>query len=361
MTDTNVLRYLGCFKMDIKKYGYSKFFKDQFERLKKRSFFPARVVSQSRNLYKVVCEKGFFDAKLSGSLRRDALFKSDLSAVGDWVVISIKRDKAYIHETLQRKSCITRKTSGKVFNEQVLSANVDIAFIVSSLDEDFNIKRIRRYISLAKTGKVKPVILLSKSDLKDDCSEFLQEVKDSAANIPVHAVSVKNKDASEVFKEYLKEGITSVFIGSSGVGKSTLINMLLGSDRQKTGEISEKAKKGKHITSSRELILIKDRGLVIDTPGIRELQVWNEDIDTGYEDIEILSCKCRFFDCCHDTEPDCEVKKAVEDGVLSKQRLENWRAHKLEIENLKKMKELSAKIFAKRKVKKNKSDPDNVS
>jgi len=342
-------------EINLKEFGYNNYFSSQFNKLKESSLIPARIISQTRTLYNVVCEKGFLSAKLSNILRQNAVFKSELPAVGDWVAISVRRDKAYISHVFERKSCITRKTSGKVFDEQVLSSNIDILFIVSSLNEDYNINRLCRYISLAKTGKVKPVILLSKSDLVDDSSPFVSEVKTVASEIPVHSVSVKDAETMTILENYLKTGLTAAFVGSSGVGKSTLINMLLRENRQKTNEISEAIKKGKHTTSSREIILLQNGGIVIDNPGIRELQVWNEDIETGFEDLMELAKDCRFFDCLHDTEPGCAVKEAVENGLLEQVKIEKWKEHKAEVEQLHKMKELSAKIFEKRKVVKKKS------
>ncbi len=341
--------------MKVSEYGYDKFFKIQFEKAAGEGSLPARIISESRNHFKVVCEKGFFEAKLSGKLRQSAIFKSDLPAVGDWVAIYVRRDKAFIHAILDRKSSITRKTAGKVFDRQVLSSNIDVLFIVTSLDCDFNINRLGRYVSLAKTGRVKPVILLSKSDLVSETGSFAGQITENFPSVPVHSVSVKDENTLKLMEKYLKKGVAASFVGSSGVGKSTLINMLAGEDIRKTAEVSKTDNKGRHTTSQRELILLENGGIVIDTPGIRELQVWDEDISSGFEDIEKLSQDCRFFDCMHDTEPDCAVKKGVEEGTISAKRLEKWKERKKEIEEMVKNKELSAKILAKRKFsKKNK-------
>jgi ribosome biogenesis GTPase / thiamine phosphate phosphatase len=335
--------------MNIVEYGYDIFFKKQFDKKELKELIPARIISESRNSYSIVSEQGFFIAKLIGKVRQDSIFRSDLPAVGDWVAVSIRRDNALIHKILDRRSVIIRKTSGKIFDQQILSSNIDILFIVTSPDNDFNINRLERYISLAESGKVRPVILLNKMDTLEDPSFFIEMTKNSFLSVDVRATSIKDPEVKKMLEKYLSRGKTGAFVGSSGVGKSSLINILIGRDLQKTGAISDSVKKGKHTTSKRELILLENGGMVIDTPGIRELQVWDENASSGFKDIEELAKNCRFSDCMHDTEPECAVKTAVENGLILQERIDKWKSLKLEIEEMKKNREFAAKIIAKRR------------
>jgi len=342
-------------KINLKDWGFDNYFKDLAEKEKDSQLVPARVIGHNRHFYDIVCEKGFFSAKTSGSIRYNSVLKSDLPAVGDWVMVSIRRDKSYICSILPRKSRISRRCSGNVIDEQVLSANVDIVFIVMSLDNNFNLKRLQRYISVAASSNIKFVILLTKSDTCENTEELFEEVKKIAGGKEVYAVSSFEKKTEELLKTFVKPGVTAVFIGSSGVGKSTLINTVSGSNIRVTGEISSAVNKGRHTTSARELILLESGGMVIDTPGMREIQNWQEEDSKGFEIIEELSQKCRFFDCRHDTEPDCAVKEAVANGILPAETLEMWRKQLAESEELKQKKAFSLKILETRKSKRNKN------
>ncbi len=315
----------------------------------------AKVIGQGRHYYTVLSEKGEFKAKLSGSLRYNSVLKSDLPSVGDMVEISVRGDKAYIMSVLERKSCFSRRSAGNVVDEQVLAANLDILFIVMSLDENFNLKRLQRYISAARAGKITPVILLNKSDLCAETFSMTEKVREIAAGIEVFAVSSKDPATLEIIFRFLDSGTTAAFTGSSGVGKSTLINMLLGEERQKTAEISSAVKKGRHTTSSRDMIFLSNGAIVIDTPGIREIQMWETDEPEGFERILELSIGCRFFDCRHDTEPDCAVKNAISQGLLPADVLEMWRIQQVEMGELQQKKEESEKILESRKAKKRRS------
>ena len=348
------------FKTDLVKWGFDGYFKELALKESDSGLIPARVIGHNRHFYDVVCEKGFFSAKTSGSIRYNSVLKSDLPAVGDWVMISLRRDKSYICSILPRKNCISRRCSGNVIDEQVLSSNIDIVFIVMSMDENFNLKRLQRYISVAASSKIKSVILLTKSDLCDKSSELLDEVKKVAPDKEVFAISSFDESTEKLLKSFVKPATSAVFIGSSGVGKSTLINTLSGSNIRATGEISSAVRKGRHTTSARELILLESGGMVIDTPGMREIQNWQEEDASGFEIIRELSLQCRFADCRHKTEPGCAVKEAVENGTLPAETLEMWQKQLEESEELKQKKAASLKILETRRSKRKKNKDQNI-
>ena len=348
------------FKINLVKWGFDSRFKDLALKESDSGLIPARVIGHNRHFYDVVCEKGFFSAKTSGSIRYNSVLKSDLPAVGDWVMISLRRDKSYICSILPRKNCISRRCSGNVIDEQVLSSNIDIVFIVMSMDENFNLKRLQRYISVAASSKIKSVILLTKSDLCDKSSELLEEVKKAAPDKEVFAISSFDESTERLLKSFVLPGTSAVFIGSSGVGKSTLINTLSGSNIRATGEISSAVRKGRHTTSARELILLESGGMVIDTPGMREIQNWQEEDASGFEIIRELSLQCRFADCRHKTEPGCAVKEAVENGTLPVETLEMWQKQLEESEELKQKKAASLKILETRRSKRKKNKDQNI-
>jgi len=334
-------------KMDLNILGFNKFFQKKYKKLGGQGDIPGRVISQSRKFYTVETEEGSYETKLSGKFIYDTPDRSEWPAVGDWVVLNIKSDKALIVLVLPRKSCFSRRRSGNIVEKQVISSNVDVIFIVMSMDYNFNLNRLQRYISSSISSGAEPVILLNKADLCDDLDGKKAEVEKIARGVPVHVISSKwESEVKDVISSYLKIGVTSVFTGSSGVGKSTLINILLGEMRLKTGAVSITVKKGRHTTSSRELIVLEDGGMVIDTPGMRELQLWELEESVGFEKIRELSEFCRFSDCSHLSEPECAVIEAVQKGDLDRSVLGTWRQHLEEVKELEKQKERSKKIMA---------------
>jgi ribosome biogenesis GTPase len=277
--------------------------------------------------------------------------KKDYPAVGDWVAIKIiNNTEAIIYALLPRKSYFARKLAisggrkmkngvlvGGNIEEQIIGSNIDIAFIVSGLDDNFNIGRIERYITLVLSSGATPVIILNKCDLCDNLPVYIEKINTFAKGIAVHSISVLNNINMNIFDEFLCCGKTLVFLGSSGVGKSTIINFLFGNEIQKTNTISASNGKGRHTTTSCQLLQHSSGCIVIDTPGIRELQLWaDEDIlSESFKDIHSLIKKCKYRDCNHDKEIGCAIKKAIEDGSLSIERFNNYKNQLKELKSLK--------------------------
>lgn len=310
--------------MDLIEVGLIERFKQEAAIYK--DLYMARVAEQHRDLYKVICEKGELQAKVSGKFSYNACVNTDYPVVGDWVMIDRTDDKngdAIIHQILTRKSVFERKAAGIANQSQIVASNIDMVFICMALNNDFNLRRLERYLSIAWNSGATPVIVLTKSDLCEDINSCLAQVQSVAVGADVLVTSNTNSEGySEVYK-YIQKGKTIAFIGSSGVGKSTMINNLIGKELLETNEI-RKDDRGRHTTSSRQLIVLQNGGVVIDTPGMRELHLENADLSKSFEDIEEMSKKCKFKDCTHTTEPDCNVIKEVESGNLSEKRLESY-------------------------------------
>lgn len=293
----------------------------------------ARVISQEKGIYRISDGLSEKPASVSGKYRYETTTVSDYPAVGDYVIAQWPDDKsnAVIQSLFPRKSCFIRKAAGPGKQEQVVAANLDTVFICMSLNNNYNLRRLERYLAITYDSGAEPVIVLTKKDLCEDVSGKVSEVQNIAPGVEVLVVSSANDEYEEVLS-YILPGKTIAFLGSSGVGKSTLINKLVGTDQIATGETGADDK-GRHTTTHRELITLDNGAFLIDTPGMRELGMWDNEsgIDSVFSDIEELSAMCRFSNCSHRTEPGCAIQKALEDGRLDRTRWESYL--KLKIEN----------------------------
>ncbi len=289
---------------------------------------PARVFIEFNHIYRVYIEGGELEAVLAGRLKHQVVSRSELPAVGDWVVIRSGPDeqRGAIVAVLSRRSRFSRKMAGHVTDEQVVAANVDVIFIVMALDADFSTRRLERYLLLARESGAAPVVLLTKPDICADPATRVSEVTALTGTAPVHVLSPKFNEGLEHVAEHLTAGRTGALLGSSGVGKTTIINRLIGSDVRKTREVRQADSKGRHSTTHRELVVMPNGGLLIDTPGMRELQLWDvgSAVRETFDDVEQLAAGCHFTDCRHRDEPRCAVKAGVEAGSLTAERLASY-------------------------------------
>jgi ribosome biogenesis GTPase len=301
---------------------------------------------------------GDFDgwAEVSGKFRHDARATADFPAVGDWVCLTSPTgtDRAIITRRLERRSTISRKAAGRVVEEQVLAANVDTIFLVTALAEDLNPRRLERYLTVVRDAGAVPVVVLNKTDLSTDPETQAADVRARLPFVDVLPISAKRAEGLSALDAYLSRAQTVALIGSSGVGKSTLVNRLLGQERLKTAEISDVDGKGRHTTTARHLVELPGGALLIDTPGMRELQPWVDEsaVTEAFEDIAELARGCRFGDCAHETEPGCAVLAAVERGELGAERLDHFRHLGREVAFEERKRDKSAAAAEKRRWKK---------
>jgi ribosome biogenesis GTPase len=312
---------------DLTALGWDDALAEEFEPHRRAGLIPGRVSIQHRGAYDVLTAEGELRCDVAGRLYDEAASPADLPAVGDWVAVAARPEEAAgtVQAVLPRRTKFSRKTAWQASEEQVLAANVDVALIVTSLNEDMNLRRLERYLTLAWESGATPVLVLTKADLADDVPAVVAEVESVAFGAPVHAISSVTGEGLDELRAHLRQGVTAALLGSSGVGKSTLVNTLVGEDLLETREIREDGK-GRHTTTRRELIQLPGGALVIDTPGMREVQLWiaDEGLEEAFSDVTELFEHCRFSDCAHESEPGCAVKKAIANGTLAPERWESY-------------------------------------
>ncbi|MBN1570256.1 MAG: ribosome small subunit-dependent GTPase A [Acidobacteria bacterium] len=314
--------------MNLEDIGWNSFFSDHYSKHKNESLIPARVSFQSREIYRLISEEGELPARIAGSLRYDSTDSDGMPVCGDWVLADRPQNglTTLIRLLLPRKTSFYRKQAGTAIGRQVIASNIDTVCLVSGLDADFNPRRIERYLAVAWESGADPAIILNKADTCTVIAARLQQARSLAPGIPVHAVSAVEGYGMECFSDYAGKGRTIALLGSSGVGKSSIINRLLGRKAQDVRETDVDTGRGKHTTSARHLFFLPSGGLIMDTPGMRELQVWSLDtgLDSTFEDIQSLAEQCQFRDCSHRTEPGCRVRDAIARGELDPGRLAGY-------------------------------------
>lgn len=316
--------------IDLTDIGWSRFFESHFSNNASEGLVPARVVREDRGSYLLLSSSGELDARVSGSFLHSSNSRGDFPAVGDWVACApvTGEHKAIIHAILPRKGYFKRKVPGERTEEQVVAANVDTVFVVSGLDggRNFNARRIERYISLCYEGGACPVAVLNKADLCEDIDSYIAQTEAVAIDVPVEVVSAKAGLGIDRLHSYANKGHTLALLGSSGVGKSAIVNAMLGTERQATGAVRPDDLRGRHTTTRREILLLPAGGMLIDTPGMRELQLWGDEdtLSETFSDIEQLAECCRFRDCRHTGEAGCAVEQAVNNGELDPGRYESY-------------------------------------
>jgi ribosome biogenesis GTPase len=329
--------------MTLTDLGWNERFEEEFAPFTKKGWVPARLIRDNKITYGALTEGGYeYEVVMGGKVYHDASSDAELPAVGDWVALEIGTGDLdhVIRARLSRQSCFSRKAPGKSSEEQVIAANVSLVCVVTDAGTDLNLRRMERFFALIGRSGAKPVVLVNKSDLfpadhNHEAAESIRAICPEAAVLVTSAINGENVSA---IRQFLEPGVSITFVGSSGVGKSSLINALLGEDWQEEGEVNEVTGKGRHTTTARELIVLEEGGILIDNPGIREVQMWTDEhtLREKFLDIEALAEQCRFHDCSHGSDTGCAVRAAVEAGSLDPERYEGFMKLDEEIAKLKK-------------------------
>jgi ribosome biogenesis GTPase len=345
--------------VDLTALGWGPRFAEAFGAYAADHVVPARVALEHTHIYRLITESGEVLARVSGRLRHHAEARADFPAVGDWVAAELAPDsgdpsragEARIRAILPRFSRFSRRAAGDPTEEQIVAANIDFVFLVCGLDGDFNPRRIERYLVVAWESGATPVIVLNKADLVEDLDPIVDQVRALAPGVDIHAVSCRVPGSSDVLRPYLGPGQTGALLGSSGVGKSSIVNQLVGHDLLRTRDVRISDSRGRHTSTARQLVALPDHGILIDTPGMRELQLWDtgESVAGTFSDIDALAEHCRFRDCQHRSEPGCAVRAAVEGGELSAMRLESLHKLAAEQEHQSRQQDQRAQIEIKRR------------
>jgi len=342
--------------VDLTTFGWNEFFEAKFKSYAGQGFTCGRVALEHKDLFRVYTQYGEVFAEISGKLRHEATSRRDLPAVGDWVVIRARPEggRVMIHAVLPRRTTFARKIAGSRTEEQIVGTNVDTVFLFTSLNQDFSLRRIERYLLIAWESGAKPVIILSKSDLCDEVAGPMDEMQAVARGVSIHAISVVTGNGLQEIAQYFKRGQTVALLGSSGVGKSTLINHLTGVDLLKVQTVRDGDDRGRHTTTHRELILLPAGGLVLDTPGMRELQLFDgdESLQLVFDDIEALAARCYFSDCRHEDEPRCVVREALVAGTIDSERYQSYEKLQKELKYVARRKDKLLEIGERKKWKK---------
>lgn len=335
----------------IEAYGWSEMRQRQFEAHAREGLLPARVIAQHRALYRIVTCAGELSATLSGRFSHGA-DEGALPVAGDWLAVAARASEgtATVHAVLPRTSVFVRRQAGAAGGSQTVAANVDVALLATSLDADFSPRRVERYLAAARSGGARPLIVLTKADRCLDVASHIEVVTQVAADVQVVTVSALTGKGMEALAAQLAAGETACLLGSSGVGKSTLLNVLAGRQVMETNAVREDDGRGRHTTTHRELVLLASGALVLDTPGMRELGLWNADagVATTFADIEELSRQCRFNDCAHGGEPCCAVRAALSDGSLAADRFASFTKLHRELQWLERKENPHARIDARK-------------
>ncbi|MFC1744422.1 ribosome small subunit-dependent GTPase A [Candidatus Riflebacteria bacterium] len=321
--------------MYLSSLGWDTYFQNYLDSAINSSLLPGRVLFSQHEHFRVATKDRVLACQVAGKFRLDGVSEQGFPTVGDFVLVkpSIDDEKGIIETLLPRKNCFSRTNAGRSSKEQVLVANIDEVFIVMGLDSDFNLRRLERYVTLGQEKRVEIVVLLNKMDLCRDTVLKMAEVESLFPHLPVYAVSAEQRRGLEPLLSYLKPGKTGVFLGSSGVGKSTLLNAFFGFHLQKIQATRVRDGRGQHTTSSREIFLLPNGGIIIDTPGLREIKLWGEQsmIQGSFREITDFARFCRFKNCMHKSEPGCAVQKALLDGKLKEERLKSYEKLKREM------------------------------